>query len=305
MTRVVAQMRPAPPASSRPAPLTAFAVAVLPALGALVLYLFRIGTPALWLDEAATAGESGRSLSGLLGSSPSVTPDSAPTTCSCTAGRRSATVRPGCGSRRRSRWRSRSGCWPTWDGGGGGAVLGSPRVCCWLFRRWRRGTPRRRGPTRSPCWPRWPRPGACGGRPGRQSRHGRQGRRGVGGSRTPWRRPRSGSCTWSRWSSWSHTRCSCRQHPGELAGPGETIRSRPVRRDPVRREAGRRGGRTSSPPAPGWCCPPWSRWRRSVSGRRSPGSHPPAGPFCSTVSSRWPAAVRTSCCSAHWRWPVR
>lgn len=70
MTRVAAGTLPAPPASSRPATspdLTAFAVAVLPALGALAFYLVRIGTPALWLDEAATAGESGRSLSGLLG----------------------------------------------------------------------------------------------------------------------------------------------------------------------------------------------------------------------------------------------
>ncbi|MET9020388.1 glycosyltransferase family 39 protein [Actinopolymorpha sp. NPDC004070] len=70
VTREAAGTLPAPPASSRPDTATtrsALAVAALPALGALLLYLFRIGTPALWLDEAATAGESGRSLSGLLG----------------------------------------------------------------------------------------------------------------------------------------------------------------------------------------------------------------------------------------------
>jgi mannosyltransferase len=45
----------------------AVAVAVLPSVLACVVYLWALGAPALWLDEAATARESARSLSGLLG----------------------------------------------------------------------------------------------------------------------------------------------------------------------------------------------------------------------------------------------
>ncbi|MEQ7123451.1 glycosyltransferase family 39 protein [Actinopolymorpha sp. B11F2] len=45
----------------------AVAVAVLPSVFAFVVYLWALGVPALWLDEAATASEVGRSLGGLLG----------------------------------------------------------------------------------------------------------------------------------------------------------------------------------------------------------------------------------------------
>lgn len=68
MAQVVSTASPTPPSTrSRPWRSPAgLAALALPVLCALVLHLWRIGTPALWLDEAATAQDAGRSLGSLI-----------------------------------------------------------------------------------------------------------------------------------------------------------------------------------------------------------------------------------------------
>lgn len=68
MAQVVSTVSPTPPRARsrrRRSPATLAALA-LPVLCALVLHLWRIGTPALWLDEAASAHDAGRSLGSLI-----------------------------------------------------------------------------------------------------------------------------------------------------------------------------------------------------------------------------------------------
>ncbi|MGW5358702.1 glycosyltransferase family 39 protein [Actinopolymorpha pittospori] len=68
MAQVVSTVSPTPPPtrSRRRRSPAAVAALALPVLCALVLHLWRIGTPALWLDEAATAQDTDRSLSSLV-----------------------------------------------------------------------------------------------------------------------------------------------------------------------------------------------------------------------------------------------
>ena len=293
MTRVVAQMRPAPPASSRPAASTAFAVAVLPALAALVLYVFGIGTPALWLDEAATAGESGRSLSGLLGflaerdaglgayylfmhgwtsfgdgeawlRLPSAVAMAVAVGMLADLGRR-------------------------WWGSGAGVAAGLLLALSPMASRYaQEARPYALAVLAAvaAAWSLWR---AAGYSSPTDAPAGSAGSAGLAGSARRW------------WIAYATAVAALGvvhvvalvvlvAHPLLLlAAFGRTRRAQGV--DPQGtgaqgsgpRGAGRRGGRTSSPPAPDWCCPPWSRWQRSVSGRRSPGSRPPAGPPCSRL----------------------